>query len=180
MHAELEDRGVLEIEVAAEYLVRATDRNIRVVAQEDIAKIGNLALRGKPGPKRRAVRQLVPCLDMRTRVAVTGVLRKKAVVSEKGVRVGRVVLGMSADAGEVDPAASPTIVKVIPDPSGDRNVAELELVLNEDRPPDRVLDIHIGEGLQVEQVEIVGDGILGELTTNLNLVRGGLLPGNRA
>src|SRR3954447_20384415 len=99
MHAEGEDRGVLEIEVAAEDLGWIADGYIRVVAQQDSAKIGNLALSGKSGTNGSACRQLIRCLDMRTHVFVTLILGKERVVVEKGLRVRRIVLGMGTDPG---------------------------------------------------------------------------------
>jgi hypothetical protein len=143
MEADLVEVGSLEVKVAAEDLIHAGQVDVGVDPGEHLAQVGHLHLLRVPGPDCRRPTNRQAQLEARAHARVGFVFRQ-------GLQIGVGIVGveerMSGDHGEFRPPC-PGTVPVEPEPHRHAAGAQPESAVQEQRASDRLLEVHVREGL---------------------------------
>ena len=172
--AELEGDGLAEVEVGAEDLVGVGVAQVGVDPAQQQAEVRRLHLVRVAEPEVGPVGHRERHLHVRAQVAVALVL------DEQRRRVGRIEARAWWRPGgtrSVLPAVSVRerpagagVVLVVAQAADHDHVAQVEPVLDERVPPDRLLDVGVGEELVGQAEAVVVDVVLGELAAELEPV----------
>ena len=169
-HAELEGDRLAEVDVGTVDVVGVGQVDVAVDALEHHPEVRRLHLVGVGEPEVGPLGHRERDLDVRAQVAVALVLAEQIRVVEESVRIGRIVVRMGSDDREAHRPLGPAVIPVVPQTAHQDHVAQVEPILDEDVPADRLLEEDVGEDLVVELVRVVPDIVVGELAAQLHPV----------